>query len=232
MQLLSFKNAKTSKGESQDYLTAILYLAPFTLSGTNLCPKASKGCAQACLFTAGRGVMRPVQEARMRRTEFYLKHRQAFIDQIKEEIRQAKRKAERKGMKLCVRLNGTSDIVWEKVSDIIQSFPDVQFYEYTKIFKRFNEILPANLDLTFSLSESNEREARQALARGERIAIVFKGEFPLSYWGYPVVSGDNTDLRFLDSKGVIVALKAKGKARYDKSGFVRDAKEKREELAA
>ena len=55
MKLLSVGNPKTLKGMAQGYNTYILHLAPFTLSGRNTCPKATAGCAAACLNTAGRG---------------------------------------------------------------------------------------------------------------------------------------------------------------------------------
>jgi hypothetical protein len=222
-KILGFENAKTSKGAAFGYLTGIVYLAPYNLSGVNLCPKASKGCAAACLYTAGRGAFKSIQAARMAKTRWFLNDRASFVAQLKLEIKAAKKRANKLGLKLAIRLNGTSDIVWEKITDIIQSFPDVQFYDYTKIAKRFLFERPANYDLTFSLSEDNETDARFVLSRGGRVAVVFRDKsFPDMFLGYPVVSGDNHDLRFLDARGVIVALYAKGKARKDTSGFVRD----------
>lgn len=225
-KILGFENAKTSKGVKLGYLTGIVYLAPYNLSGVNLCPKASAGCAAACLYTAGRGAFASIQAARMAKTRFFLERREEFILQLKNEIVAAKVKAASLGLKLAIRLNGTSDIVWERISDVIQSFPEVQFYDYTKIAKRFLFERPANYDLTFSLSESNESEARFVLANGGRVAAVFRDKaFPSYFLNAPVVSGDDHDLRFLDAQGVIVALYAKGKARKDTSGFVRDIKQ-------
>jgi len=43
---------------------------------------------------------------------------------------------------------------------------------------------------------------------------------PVFYKNTRVINGDKDDLRFLDDKGVIVGLKAKGKAQKDTSGFV------------
>lgn len=222
-KILGFENAKTSKGLSLGYLTGIVYLAPHTLSGVNLCPKASNGCAKACLYTAGRGAMKNIQAARMAKTRFFLERRSEFILQLKNEIFMAEKKARSMGLRLVIRLNGTSDIAWERISDVIQSFPNVQFYDYTKIAARFRSALPENYDLTFSLSESNENEAREVLTRGGRVAAVFRdSNFPESFLGTHVVSGDSHDLRFLDAQGVIVALYAKGKAKKDTSGFVRE----------
>lgn len=222
-KILGFENAKTSKGAAKGYLTGIVYLAPYTLSGTNLCPKASAGCAAACLYTAGRGAFKSIQDARLAKTRAFLNDRAAFVAQLKVEIAAAQKRAAKLGMKLAIRLNGTSDVVWEKLTDVIQSFPDVQFYDYTKIAKRFLWTLPVNYDLTFSLSEDNETDARFVLGRGGRVAVVFRSKaFPPSYLGAPVVSGDDHDLRFIDPAGVVVALYAKGKAKKDATGFVRD----------
>jgi hypothetical protein len=226
--LLGYQNAKTTKGEDLGYLTGILYLAPSDLSGVDLCPKASEGCKKACLFTAGRGKFRNVVDARMNKTIYFLKDRKAFVSQLHVEIARANKKAQRLGLKLCIRLNGTSDIAWEALTDIIQSFPDIQFYDYTKISKRFERVLPSNYHLTFSLSESNDAEALKVLALGGNVAAVFKNGMPSKFLGAEVIDGDLHDLRFLDKKpqgqrGVIVALKAKGEAKKDASGFVRDA---------
>jgi hypothetical protein len=222
-KIIGFENAKTSKGTAHGYLTGIVYLAPYNLSGVNLCPKASKGCAAACLYTAGRGAFKSIQAARMAKTQWFLNDRAGFVDQLKREIKAAQKRAAKLGLKLAIRLNGTSDIVWERITDVIQSFPDVQFYDYTKIAKRFLWDRPANYDLTFSLSEDNETDAAFVLARGGRVAAVFRDRnFPASFLGVPVVSGDDHDLRFLDASGVVVGLYAKGKARKDASGFVRD----------
>jgi hypothetical protein len=101
-------------------------------------------------------------------------------------------------------------------------FKTVQFYDYTKRANRSS--LPANYALTFSLSESNESDARAVLARGGNVAVVFrrKASFPPMYLGAPTIDGDRHDLRFLDPVGSVVALYAKGNAKRDRSGFVRD----------
>jgi hypothetical protein len=113
----------------------------------------------------------------------------------------------------------------------MEHFPEVQFYDYTKRHNRKN--LPANYHLTYSLAENNDALANTALNNGMSVAAVFRNEatvLTLEETGYllqglrvPVVSGDESDLRFLDPKSVIVGLYAKGKAKKDTSGFVRDA---------
>lgn len=220
-KLLNFDNPKTPKGESLGYLTGVLYLAPGSLSGVNLCPKASAGCLAACLNTAGRGGFRSTQRARLKKTRFWLQDPVGFISRLKAEITAAQKRASRRGLKLAIRLNGTSDIVWERVSDIIQSFPGVQFYDYTKIYKRLLWPLPPNYDLTFSLSENNQSEAGWALSRGFRIAAVYpRGVSIPTYLDALTIDGDRSDARFLEPGGVIVLLRAKGRARRDTSGFV------------
>ncbi len=223
MKLLTEDNAKIQKSLNKGYKTYGLHLAPHKLSGKNLCTSASKGCAFACLNTAGLGVFKSIQNARLERTKFFNKNQKEFLSSLRREIFLAIGRAEKMGMIPCFRLNLTSDILWEKLN-IIQEFPTVQFYDYTKHFNRimdyYNGFIPENYHLTFSRSESNEKQVNALIADTDvNIAVVFK-EFPDTWKGRKVVNGDNDDLRFLDDKGVIVGLKAKGRAIKDKSGFV------------
>lgn len=227
MKLLSESNPKTLKGESEGYLTFIMHLAPGSLSGFNVCPGASAGCLFVCLNTAGRGHMKMIQDARIRRTRLYFEDRPTFMAKLVDEVRKGIRKAERKGLIPVFRLNGTSDIRWETVavdgySNIFEMFPNVQFYDYTKLSNRRN--IPANYHLTFSRSESNEELLDEAVANGMNLAVVFstkkKDELPSRYRSLPVVDADETDLRFLDPAGSVCGLRAKGKASKDTTGFV------------
>ena len=118
------------------------------------------------------------------------------------------------------RLNGTSDIAWEK-HDVIQQFPAVQFYDYTKILGRKVEAL-SNYHLTFSQADGNEEDVQKAIDKGMNVATVFRKKLPVAHMGIPVYDGDDSDLRFLDPKQVVVGLKAKGKAKKDTTGFVVD----------
>ena len=220
--LLTYDNAKTSKGEKLGVLTGILYLAPSDLSGVDLCPHASPGCRAACLFTAGRGAFENVHNARLNKTEYFLEDRAAFLIQLEREIERAVKRSKLLGLTLAVRLNGTSDIAWELITGIIQKFSHVQFYDYTKSVARLRKKLPENYDLTFSRSETNDAECIEALKLGFRVAAVFDSldsAFNVAD-SVELVDGDLHDIRFLDKPGVIVALKAKGKARRDESGFV------------
>lgn len=228
-------NAKTIKGERYGIKTAILYLMPADGSGQQLCPMAELAkCKAPCLFTAGRGAMSNVMLSRLRKTLYFNQYRDQFMLQLQNELIKERAKAKRKGYKLIVRLNGTSDIRWENVAigyaytNIMQAFPDVQFYDYTKIANRKN--IPGNYDLTFSYSGAPAYApfVSRAVANGERIAVVFRSRAVVdqmlanneTFLGLPVVDGDDSDIRHLDPKGAIVALYAKGKAKRDQSGFV------------
>jgi len=219
-------NAKTVKGQKRGYLTGILYLAPERVSGLiNVCPNASAACRAACLYTAGRGAFNSVQKARTAKTVFYVKERESFLSTLVENVARVIRKAKAKGMRATVRLNGTSDIGWERYT-VIQAFKTTRFYDYTKNARRMHAFLdgsmPSNYSLTFSRSEANEAECLRILARGGNVAVVFRKTLPKTWQGYRVVNGDKNDLRFLDPKGVVVGLKAKGKAKTDTTGFVVD----------
>lgn len=214
--LLTTNNHKTIKGAKLGYVTYIMYMSPFTdnSKGINLCPHASKGCSKACLFSSGFGGMYDtVKEGRRNKTEWYLSNRSEFMAQLDLEIGKAIKRHEGNAIPV-FRLNGTSDIRWEKIKvrdnkNIFELYPKVQFYDYTKNPLRFNGMLPKNYHLTFSRSETNDKEAMSILESGYNVAVVFKGELPKKYMGYKVVNGDETDLRFLDKKNVVVGLKFK-----------------------
>ena len=218
-------NAKTVKGQKNGYKTGILYLAPSTQSGFNVCPQASQGCKKACLFTAGRGAFNNVQQGRINKTRWFIQERETFINQLDKEIIKHIKNSEKNGFIPCVRLNGTSDIPWENYG-IIQKFPMVHFYDYTKVYKRalkfINGELPRNYHITYSLNEDNFAHAFEFLRNGGNISAVFREELPKKYNGFKVIDADETDLRFTDPRNVICGLKAKGEARTDYSGFVLD----------
>ena len=216
-------NAKTVKGQKNGYKTGILYLAPAEQSGFNVCPQASQGCKKACLFTAGRGRFNNVQQGRINKTRWFIQERETFINQLDKEIIKHIKNSEKNGFIPCVRLNGTSDIPWENYG-IIQKFPMVQFYDYTKVYKRalkfVQKEMPGNYHLTYSLNEDNRAHAFEILRMGGNISAVFRKEVPKKYNGFKVIDADETDLRFTDPRNVICGLKAKGQARTDYSGFV------------
>ncbi len=236
MKLLSTANPKVLKGQSQGYNTFILHLSPANVSGYETCPKRTDGCTAACLNTAGHGGMfkkgettNVVQEARKRRTRMFFENRAVFFEHLMREIENAIKLSAKQGMTPVFRLNGTSDLSWEKyeVADgknIFQMFPQVQFYDYTKILGRKVAHIP-NYHLTFSAADGNDADVLKAIAQGMNVATVFgikKTEpMPETYNGRVVFNGDESDLRFLDPKGVVVGLYAKGRAKKDTSGFVK-----------
>ena len=218
MNLLTTSNYKTLKGERMGILTGILHLAPYTLSGVNVCPKATQGCASSCLNTAGRGAFSNVQQARIRRTEMFFQNREKFMQLLRKDIESLRSKATRLGMQCAIRLNGTSDIDWRRFG-IFEAYPDVQFYDYTKVYRRMVEARPSNYHLTFSRSEVNDDEAIKVLSQNGNVAVVFD-HLPTDWNGYKVIAGDDNDVRFSGEQGVVIGLLAKGKARKDKTGFV------------
>jgi hypothetical protein len=224
-KLLSTANPKIQKGTKLGYLSFILHLAPSTLSGKNTCPKATKGCIAACLNTAGRGGMfkrgentNMIQKARIRKTQYFFNQRQDFMLDLKRDIEKAIKMAERLGLIPVFRLNGTSDLSWEKYDmipgqNVFECFPTVQFYDYTKILGRKVKGY-ANYHLTFSKADGNDSDVAEALLQGMSVVAVYD-QIPQG-----VPSADETDLRFLDPKGVMLGLKAKGRAKKDYTGFV------------
>ena len=229
-KLLSTQNTKTLKGEKFGYRTYILHLAPSNLSGKNTCAGASNGCAAACLNTSGLGCTQSVQTARINRTKFFHGDQEAFMLKLADEIQRGIKSARNAGKIPAFRLNGTSDIVWEKIrfgpenQTIFEMFPDVEFYDYTKIAGR--KAKPdENYSLTFSRSENNEKAVAKAMNRGQNVAVVFGEELPETWRGpngesWDVLDGDESDLRFLDPPRSVVGLKAKGQGRQDTTGFV------------
>ena len=263
-ELLTVDNPKIAKGEKFGYLTAILHLAPSDLSGFNVCPMVlpamgntipdgvRSDCSRACLNTAGRGGMakgvarldldmiragssNTIQKARIRRTRLYFTARAEFMAALARDIVRLERLAAKFDLLPAVRLNGTSDVPFERVAtldhaSIMEAFPHIPFYDYTKIASRLYAPRPANYHLTLSLLEHNAQEATRALRSGHSVAIVFRDKttrarYMVDGCGYDrarVIDGDETDLRFTDPQSVVVGLYAKGNAKRDTSGFVQD----------
>jgi hypothetical protein len=240
MNLLSTGNPKILKGLAQGYNTYILHLAPADLSGYETCPKRTAGCTSACLNTAGRGGMfkrgeftNVIQKARIRKTKMFFEDRITFMNLLVKDIELGIKQSKRLGLIPVFRLNGTSDLAFEKYevnrngqtySNIFYAFPEVTFYDYTKILGRKIKMVP-NYSLTFSAADGNDADVYAAIQQGYNVATVFglkKTEpMPDSYMSRPVFNGDESDLRFLDPKGVVVGLYAKGKAKKDTTGFVK-----------
>jgi hypothetical protein len=226
-KLLSTANPKIQKGTEKGYLSFILHLAPADLSGNEVCPKRTKGCTDACLNTAGRGGMfkkgentNVIQKARIRKTELFFADRETFMEQLEQDINKAIKFAAKQGLKPVFRLNGTSDLSWEKYTlkgsdrNVFEMFGNVQFYDYTKVLGR-KVAQYKNYHLTFSAADGNDADVQKALAQGMNVTVVYD-RIPEG-----VYSADEDDLRFLDPKVGIIGLKAKGRAKKDTSGFVK-----------
>lgn len=223
-------NAKTTKGDGSKYLTGIVYLAPAkSVEGMNVCPMAIiAGCFNACLYKAGRGVMAPVEKARVKKTILLRDNPKEFFRLLRLDLAMLERRCLKNNVKPVVRFNGTSDkdIIW-----LAREFPNIQFYDYSKVYNRTNKALPLNYHLTLSYSEANPVYAKNILnharANNVNVAVVFRTEagIPKTFKGMPVISGDKDDLRFLDPSNEphVIALYAKGPAKKDYSGFVIDA---------
>ena len=240
MKLLSTGNPKILKGMAQGYNTYILHLAPANVSGYETCPKRTAGCTAACLNTAGRGGMfkrgestNVIQEARKRKTRLFFENRTEFMRLLVADIELAIKQSKRLGLVPVFRLNGTSDLSFEKYEvvrneklfrNIFSAFAEVQFYDYTKVLGRKVTAIE-NYHLTFSAADGNDADVVKAIQQGYNVATVFgiKKTLPMpeTYVGLPVFNGDESDLRFLDPRGVVVGLYAKGKAKKDTTGFVK-----------
>lgn len=211
--LMGFNSSsKVKKGEKENYLTGILYLAPSMLSGFNTCPKASKGCIAGCLNTSGQAIInKGIVPSRIKKTWLFYANRQFFLDWLHAEIEAGQKQAAKKGMHYAVRLNGTSDLDMS-LFKVLDKFKSVIFYDYTKVFKRLEKFSGYdNYHLTFSYSEDNHDEWKQAIKMRYNVAVPFVGKvLPKTWAGYQVFDADETDLRFLDTAvGSIAGLRVK-----------------------
>ena len=221
-------NAKTAKNETK---TFILYLAPFNLNSFRLsvCPKASQGCISSCLFSAGRGAFSNVYQSRIRKTDFYFSDKKGFCEMLFSELAQLSKKAVKGNFKIAIRLNGTSDldffaIVKNQIGKDLLSLDNLVYYDYSKligkVLKYQDQMKAGKYYLTFSRSENNWSDCLKALNMGVNVAVVFGKDKPTTFEGFKVVDGDSSDIVMMENQGAILGLKAKGKARKDKSGFV------------
>jgi len=258
------QDPKTSKGTSKGYITAIIYMAPASLSGRNVCSFSTSGCRAVCLNMAGRGQFNYIQQSRLNRTRYFITDKINFLNNLVLRISNFITYANKKGLTPVIRLNGTSDIPYENIKiklenllqykklqnkkhsnvfksffrgsfrddwrkylnvsslNIMDIFPDVQFYDYTKYpqQRRPKAINQANYDLTFSRAESNEPQALEYIKTNSgRASFVFSGKLPEYYKGFKVIDADKTDLRFLEPKNVITGLIFKGSKKTLKKGI-------------
>jgi len=236
-RFFSVDSPKAIKANKYGYLNAINYMAPHSTGGVgNLCPNASEGCKSLCLgkYSGQASLVKDlengtnnVRESRIRKAEYFMNDRKAFMSEMTDHVRDLVKKSVKDKLKLCVRPNGSTDIAFEYTKteggqSLPDRFPDVQFVDYTKSMKRvLNPKRPDNYHLTFSLSETNKAEAEKVLKAGFNVAVVFGNGMPDTFMGHKVIDGLQHDLRHLDPSPVIVGLEPKGKkALNDATGFV------------
>ena len=251
-RLLSTDSAKAAKALGFGYLNGILYAAPHSTAGVgDLCPSSTEGCRALCLgLYSGQASMvadlengtNATRDSRVAKARLFMSDRVFYLNQIALQIVRLSAKAEREGLKACIRLNGSTDIPFERMGfalggkaaekvgakagervNLIDLFEREQFVDYTKIVSRLAKA-PRNLCLTLSRSEANETECLDALADGHNVAVVFGNGLPKTWHDFEVINGDKHDLRHLDpraARGFVVGLLPKGaKAKADTSGFV------------
>lgn len=229
-KLLGSSTYKMEKSQKYKYLSEILHLAPANIGGVNICPNASPECIKLCLNTSGRGQMNTVQKSRLNKKFYFLADRLKFLNHLDREIKLSYARARRKGFKYTVRLNGTSDLPFERYKlenglNLMDNNPHVQFIDYTKVTNRLDKKnkIPKNYSLTYSQAENNLKDVKQVLKTKYNIATVFRKKLPKKWLGRKVINGDISDLRHLeDGKKIIVGLIAKGKAIKNFNGFVQD----------
>jgi len=229
-KLLGSSTYKMEKSQKYKYLSEILHLAPANIGGVNICPNASPECIKLCLNTSGRGQMTSVQKSRLNKKFYFLADRLKFLNHLDHEIKLSYARARRKGFKYTVRLNGTSDLPFERYKlenglNLMDNNPQVQFIDYTKVTNRLDKKnkIPKNYSLTYSQAENNLKDVKQVLKTKYNIATVFRKKLPKKWLGRKVINGDISDLRHLeDGKKIIVGLIAKGKAIKNFNGFVQD----------
>jgi len=214
-------NTKIVKGDGSEYMTAIMHLKPMN---TKICPFQNVAkCKEPCLNTAGRGIFDNIQDARERKTNLYLTDKVTFMEFMYQDMTTFRRRMHKRGIQPCARPNGTSDILFER-TNLMKDFSDIQFYDYTKTYKRAYADLPSNYHLTLSYSEADMDYAntiwKATRDTGKNMAVVSSLPMPKKFRGLDCIDGDKDDLRFLDPQGVCVWLSAKGKAKKDTSGFV------------
>ncbi len=211
-KLLSNANHKQAKGVG--YLSVGLTLTPRATAraGHTFCSFATQGCAAACFAEHDRLAWPHNKRVAVARTRLLIQNREMFFAMLTNDLVRENTRAGRLGVRLVCRLNVVSDVPFEQeFPELFAHFPNVQFMDYTKDVRRLlNPSLPRHYHLTFSRSERNESDCLHVLRAGHNVAVVFRTRpFPRLLWGYPVIDGDATDLRFLDRGPCIVGLRAR-----------------------
>ena len=226
-------SAKIMKSFKAGHAPYCVYLAPSNLSGYNVCPNSAT-CREHCLNGSGHNKMQilshkqqSINNARIARTKLFYENRELFMAILVHEIRMAQLIAKTKNMEFSVRLNGTSDLSPEIFrhpnieggKNILEIFPNVQFYDYTKVESRLALAEKySNYDLTLSYTGLNWGACEKYLTNGGKVAIVFEGELPKYHNGFEVIDANGYDMRYLDPRGTIMGLQYHRVANDYKSG--------------
>jgi hypothetical protein len=232
MRILSngMTNAKTKKN-SEKYLSAIFYGAPADTSGRNVCPNSTPECRRFCLFKAGMASVYPsVNAARTRKTKLFFENRAQFLELLFKDLSALEKRAKKLNKTPVVRLNGTTDLPWENIktifgNNVFQAFPNIRFYDYTasiQRIERFKRCPIPNYHLTFSRKENNHADCIKALKLGFNVSVVMHPDNgPIETLdGFPVINGDDSDLRFLDVGPAWISLTPKGWLKKSDSEFM------------
>ena len=224
------RSAKMTKSFNHNVATYCLYLAPSNMAertkkGTriNVCPMSTH-CKELCLNSSGHNKadilshgkensrQSDINKCRIKKTKLFYNDRDLYMDILIHEITRDRKYAQNNGMEFSVRLNGTSDlspeIMCKDGKNILEIFPDVQFYDYTKVPNRIKLMkLYPNYDITFSFDGYNWDTCEEFLNNGGKVAVVFDSEkMPAYYKGYKVVDANEYDMRYLDPNGCIMGL--------------------------
>jgi hypothetical protein len=220
---------KVKKGEKKNVLTAIIYLAPATESvkygGMNFCAKASPGCSEACLGAKSRRLaMSRGYHSKAWKSLLLIYRKDIFSSIMCRELANLEKRANKRGMIPACRPNGSTDYQFEvHMPELFESFPNIQFYDYTKIKSRMFRELPENYSLTFSRSEINDEECLEVANKGDNIAIVFV-DLPKAleegWQDMPVYNGDESDYRPGDPKESVIGLSVKAGIKGNSNGFI------------
>jgi len=222
-----------------------IYMASADLSGYNVCPN-SKYCKDNCLNESGHNKieifankkiarekkkkykLNNITKRRILITRLFFANKEVFMRLMLHEIKREIQKAKIVGHFFSIRLNCTSDIspiaFTLNRKNILQMFPKVSFYDYTKVPNRLELVKEyPNYDVTWSIdgSEENLEIGLNYLEEGGRVAVVYGSEkMPKTWYGFETCNGDETDYRPSDIKQVCM-LKFKRTARnYRKGKFV------------
>jgi hypothetical protein len=165
------------------------------------------------------------------KTEALMLNPEAFGVLLSHEIQSFVNKTKAMDYQPAIRLNVTSDIPPKVYKAIIDAFPNVMFYDYTKLFG--NKSIAPNHHLTYSSSGASQRVGNelivnklstwdkdvQKLLGGDNVAMAFTSRKSMPKTvrdektgeNFEVWNGDNYDARFLDpkrddGKGYIIGL--------------------------